>query len=251
MTPARDPISEVDLDAYVDDQLAVDRRIAVEAHLATHPETAARVMTDLRMRNELRLALGGQPEVVSPRTNEAARKLERAIGRSHRLRQLPRIAALGLVLCVAWLAHAHIGGIGAVNATVSTPAHVTEALTTFRAQKDRLPAKVAEPYRPADIRAMTAIALPELPEGWSVRGTEIVPSRFGPSIELTLDADRIGRAALFAVRPGTFDVVPATAVHDGESAAYWQIGDVAYVLVAQTDAKDLELIARDLAATLY
>lgn len=251
MTRAIDPISDADFDAYVDEQLPMDRRIEIEAHLATRPEIAARVMADLRTRNELRLALGSLPQTSSIQTTEAARRLAQGIGRRQSLRNMSRLAALGLCLFVGWIAHAQLGGIDAVNASVFTPSHVADALDTFRAQEGTQRTANAAPYRPEDIRAMTAISLPRLPEGWSVRGTEIVPSRFGPSIELTLEADKIGRAALFAVRPGTFDVVPATAVHDDQSAAFWQIGDVAYVLIAKTDAKDLELIARDLAATLY
>ena len=42
------PVTDTDLDAYVDDQLDVTRRIEVEAFLSTRPETAARVMSDLR-----------------------------------------------------------------------------------------------------------------------------------------------------------------------------------------------------------
>src|SRR3954454_4090613 len=52
-----EPISELDLMAYVDDQLDPERRIAVEDHLSRHPVLAAQVMDDLRRRDELRLDL--------------------------------------------------------------------------------------------------------------------------------------------------------------------------------------------------
>lgn len=59
MTATVDPVTDIDLDAYVDDQVDVTRRIEVEAFLSARPEAAARVMSDLRTRDELRVALAG------------------------------------------------------------------------------------------------------------------------------------------------------------------------------------------------
>ncbi|RWC52435.1 MAG: anti-sigma factor, partial [Mesorhizobium sp.] len=56
MNAMLDPVTDADLDAYVDDQMEVARRIEVEAFLSTQPEVAARVMSDLRTRDELRVA---------------------------------------------------------------------------------------------------------------------------------------------------------------------------------------------------
>ena len=56
-----DPITEVDLHAFIDDQLLPERRLDVEDHLARHPEVAARVMADLRARDALKLAFGQAP----------------------------------------------------------------------------------------------------------------------------------------------------------------------------------------------
>ena len=49
-----DPITEADLQGYVDDQLAAHRRREVEQHLAAHPDIAAHVMADLANRGVLR-----------------------------------------------------------------------------------------------------------------------------------------------------------------------------------------------------
>jgi len=56
-----EPITDVDLHAYVDDELPLVRRIEVEACICHHPEKAAHVMADLRIRDELRLALANAP----------------------------------------------------------------------------------------------------------------------------------------------------------------------------------------------
>ena len=61
MIPPLDPISDADLNAYVDDQLDMRRRIEVEDHLAHHPHVAAQVMADLRSCDELRLAFPKPP----------------------------------------------------------------------------------------------------------------------------------------------------------------------------------------------
>ncbi|MGO4839214.1 anti-sigma factor, partial [Rhizobiaceae sp. 2RAB30] len=81
MSDALDPVTDADLDAYVDDQLDVGRRIDVEAFLSVRPETAARVMADLRTRDELRVALAGVRGMPRPATAEAARRLERGLSR--------------------------------------------------------------------------------------------------------------------------------------------------------------------------
>ncbi|RUW34701.1 anti-sigma factor, partial [Mesorhizobium sp. M2A.F.Ca.ET.015.02.1.1] len=90
MTAIVDPVTDADLDAYVDDQLDVARRIEVEAHLAARPEAAARVMSDLRTRDELRVALAGPVGTARPATTEAARRLERALARGRMLFVLQR-----------------------------------------------------------------------------------------------------------------------------------------------------------------
>jgi len=56
-----EPITEIDFQAYVDDELPTGRRIEVEAHMCRHAADAARVMADLRTRDELRLALTDIP----------------------------------------------------------------------------------------------------------------------------------------------------------------------------------------------
>ena len=76
--------------------------------------------------------------------------------------------------------------------------------------------------------------VPALPDDWTVADVQIFPSTFGPSVEMAIRTETSGRVSLFAVRPGIFDVVPATLAHQQDlTAAYWQIGDVAYALVGR------------------
>ncbi|MGF7158558.1 anti-sigma factor RsiW [Rhodoligotrophos appendicifer] len=256
MTVPIDPITETDLHAYVDDQLEVQRRIEVEAYLSREPETAARVMADLRSRDELRLALADMPRIGRIGTMDAARRLERGISQDRWFTRVSRAAGLIACIGVGWVAHAQLGtlSIGTVNASTPAPRYVADARQAYQASLVRatLPsAAKSAAYDREEIRAATAIALPELPAGWTVEDAQIFPSTFGPSVEVAIKADTLGSLALFAVRPGSFDVIPATVARDGQTAAYWQIGEVAYVLIADVEGRKLEQVAVNLAKTLY
>jgi anti-sigma factor RsiW len=94
-----EPIADVDLYAYVDDELPLVRRIEVEACICHHPEKAARVMADLRIRDELRLALANVPRAGRPATTDAARRLERGIAWARIFRRAQKIAAVAILSC--------------------------------------------------------------------------------------------------------------------------------------------------------
>jgi anti-sigma factor RsiW len=258
MTTA-DPIIDADLDAYVDGELDVSRRIAVESYLSEHPATAAKVMADLSLRGELRLALATEADAGRAQTREAARRLERGLAYGRVLHSLQRIAAVAVLVTAGWVAHNSFGAFGAfsateVSASVPPPAFVDDAVAAYRTSQTR--AKMgSQPketiYNPDDIRASTAIVMPTLPAEWTVADAEIYPSAFGPSVEVTVDA-KGKRLSLFAVRPGSFAVAKVDHVSlDGVQAAYWQIGEVAYALVADPAAQNLDGEAERLSRTLY
>ncbi len=250
-------IGDIDFDAYIDDQLDPARRIAVEAHLAAHPQEAARVMADLRARDELRLALAARSTRTDPRTADAARKVERGLRGDRFMAGLRRAAAIAVFIGVGWLANEAVGpiGIGEVVASAPPPAyvedarraHVTSALRATMVSQPEVP-----DYDPVELRAATGIVMPELPDEWVVRDVQVFPSRFGPSVEMAIKTEAFGLVSLFAVRPGTFDVVePTIAGGSDTSAAFFQIGEVAYALVASGDARKLDAAAERLADTLY
>jgi len=252
-----DPVTEADLDAYVDDQLDVARRIEVESHLAARPETAARVMADLRNRDELRLALAGKPGPSRLSTADAARKLERGLVRGRMFGILQRATAVAVFVAAGWLANEAVGpfSVSEVVASTPPPAYVEDAMRAHGTSMLRA-SMASQPevrdYDVEEIRSATAIVMPTLPEDWNVRDVQIYPSRFGPSVEMAIEAGELGLLSLFAVRPGTFDVVqPTLAPADDIASAYFQIGEVADALVAEGDVGRLDRAAEKLAATLY
>jgi len=76
--------------------------------------------------------------------------------------------------------------------------------------------------------------MPSRPEGWEVANVQIFPSTFGPSVEIVIRTEALGTASLFAVRPGKTKFASVTLTHKGDwNAANWQVGEVAYALVAK------------------
>lgn len=257
MNGTQDPIVESDLIAYVDGQLDVARRIEVESHLAARPEVAARVMMDLRTRGELRLALSEMKGAPRPTTTEAARRLERGLEWGLVLSGMKNAAAVALFIGAGWLANEIVGPLSVTPVVASTPppAYVEDAIrahgtTVLRASMTSQHGVVE--YDPADIRSATAIVMPPLPKDWKVTDVQIYPSSFGPSVEVAAETIQFGRISLFAVRPGSFDVTAPRTVAGGEfMPAYFQIGEVAYTLVAKGRADDIEEAATRLSKALY
>ena len=255
---SHDPVIEADLHAYVDDQLDVGRRIEVEAYLSVNPSIAAKVMADLRVRDELRLALAGMPTAVRQETRDAARVLENTMNRPRTVDVMRRAAAVALLVGAGWVAHGWIdpGSIGEVVASVPPPQFVEEAMRAHQTAELRkqMPSQIeAGRFDPAEIRAATAIVLPAMPTEWSVRDAQVFPSTYGPSVELEVEPQSGERLSLFAVRPGNFSVQQVLLKQEGQTnAAYWQIGEVAYALISETENADkLAEQARKLARTLY
>ncbi|MBB3457581.1 anti-sigma factor RsiW [Rhizobium sp. BK313] len=252
-----DPIIDTDLDAYVDGELTVARRVEVESYLSEHPAIAAKVMADMSIRGELRMALAGEGLAAKAETREAARRLERGLAYGRVLSSFQRVAAVAILMAAGWVAHTSFGAFTAseVNASVRAPAFVDDAVRAYRATEVRSQMKSQSAhaaYNPEEIRASTAIVLPELPEGWRVTDAQIYPSEFGPSVEMTVNAGEGRQLSLFAVRPGNFAVQKVSHVkRDDVQAAYWQIGEVAYALVGDGKAADLDGAAEKLARTLY
>ncbi|TPM47403.1 anti-sigma factor [Mesorhizobium sp. B2-2-3] len=257
MTGTIDPVTDADLDAYVDDQLDVSRRIEVEAFLSARPEEAARVMSDLRMRDELRVALAGSGGMARPVTTDAARRLERGLARGRIFGVLQRAAAVAAFVAAGWLANGIVGpmSVTRVVASPQPPAYVDEAVRAHRTTlvRESMSSQAEAPnYNAGEIRAATAIVMPSLPNDWKVRDVQVYPSRFGPSVEMAVETKEMGLVSLFAIRPGTFDVVKPTVAPSGDiSSAYFQIGEVAYAVVAQSQVRDLDRAAETLARTLY
>ena len=249
-----DPVSLDDVHAYIDDQLDVARRVEVEAYLAKRPEAAAQVMADLRTRDELRMALAGKPSFVRPTTGDAARRIDGALARQAWLHRLRPAMAATVLLAAGWFANGLVMSEPAVSAS-GLPGYVEAAVSARQTSLLRA-AMFSQPEAPdydrAELLSATAIAIPELPADWLVTDVQVFPSRYGPSIEIAIQAGRYGTLSLFSARPGGFAVAPVSTLTLGElSGAYWQTGEVAFALLGDRTQQELGRAAAGLAETLY
>jgi len=257
MQQASDAISELDLNAYVDEQLDDWQRLRVEDHRARHPEAAARVMQDIRLRRELRLALAPAGTPTGAHRAGAA-QLSRALRRDERIRRAIRLVPVGLLVVTGWLANEGFGplSVGKVVASQAPPPVVSAALSAREASLVRLPMRSqpqASRLDPAELRAATGILLPRFDRDWTIRDAQVFPSPQGPGIEIVFDAGDLGRLTHFAVRTGSFAVtMPHVETHGRENVAWFQIGETAHVMIADRgDVASLLGIAEQLSSTLY
>jgi anti-sigma factor RsiW len=250
-----DPITDVDLLAYVDDQLDATRRIEIEDYLAHHPEAAMQVMADLKHRDSLRLAFASDLPRPPFSMLESAGRLERALGWRELGLKLRRIAAVVALVGFGWFAHSQVGlGISDSEASPKPPTFVEDALHShetalLRARMASQPE--ANTYDPAEIRAEIGIELPTLPDGWQVLDAQIFPSREGHSVEIAIKAGDLGRLSLFAAQAPAFNVIaPTLARFDKANAVYWQTGPLAYAVIGTGSDRAIEQAASQLAHKL-
>ncbi|TWF49467.1 anti-sigma factor [Neorhizobium alkalisoli] len=253
----KDMIIDADLNAYVDGQLDTAARLRVETYLADNPQAAARVMTDLSMRTSLKLAMSSNEMLGRAETREAARRLSANLDSRRKWAVVQRIAAVAVLVSVGWLANSSIGPFAPreVNASVRTPPLLEEAIRAHETALVRqgMPSQPqVRAYEREDIRAATAIVMPELPNDWQVDDVQIFPSEFGPSVEARLHTGEGMVISLFAVRPGHFAVEPVKDISMANAeAAWWQIGDVAYAVVSSNAKSGLADEAELLKKSLY
>ena len=242
-----DQMSEIDLDAYVDDQLTAGRRVEVEGHLAGHPALAGRVMADLRARDELRLAFANVPPPTLGSLS-AARRLQRAVWFDTRLSGFRRVAVVLLLVGAGWVANEQLDSllVGKVAASTQPPTFVSEAVMAHRTAllRGEMRSQIEAPdYDPDEVRSATAIVMPRLPSGWKALDVQVFPSTYGPSVQMTLAASSFGVVSLYASRPGDRRTEPAEIAHtDGATAAFWRKGEVGYVLVANPGVDSAGLV---------
>jgi len=247
-------VTDMDLDAYVDNQLDAAGRLRVEKHLAKSPGAAVRVMADLSIRSSLKLAMCSKEEHASSDTREAARRLSSSLSDRQMWNSVRKVAAVALLVSFGWLAHTSIGPTE-VNASVHPPAFVEQAIRahqTTLVRSGMLSQPEVQAYDRDEIRAATAITMPELPGDWKVVDVQVFPSEFGPSIEAAVTTGEGTRISLFASRPGGFAVESVKNLDLANAeAAWWQIGEIAYAVVSSTPDIGLTDEAETLKNSLY
>ncbi|ACL59351.1 anti-sigma factor family protein [Methylobacterium nodulans] len=254
-----DPITESDLNAYIDGQLDLARRIEVEEHLAANPRIAARVMADLRTRDALSAAFAPshpnpQSGPVPERIALAARRLDRALTWRRIGQRFQRAAVVALLVGTGWLMHAETGGFGVPGTIASThsPPFVEDAIQARQASQIRARVASLRPtpaYDRSGIEAATGIHLPDLPQDWRVRDLQIFPTRSGAGVEVAIDAAALGPVALFATRTEDGEALAPEVTRSAEAVTvYWKAGHTAFALSGGADEPALGRAAATLGA---
>lgn len=233
-----DEPTEMELQAYVDDQLDAGRRFAVEAHLSDRPDLAARLMRDLSMKSALRL-LTIRDEPLPAGIAAAADGLSRR-GRALRW---GRAAPLGGVALAA--------GLGAyLFLSDSPPDYVDMALASHRVAliRAQMASQVETPaldYQ--EILANTRIIVPTLPADWRVTDVQLFPADNAPALLIWVKTADGRNFSIFAQRARSKAPETPDAVREGaQSVAYWRRGEMSYALTGDGEPDVLDDTAEHL-----
>jgi len=242
-----EPVSELDLMAYVDDQLDPERRIAVEDHLSHHPALAAQIMDDLRRRDELRLALTEAASSISDHRLELpAQRLGRRLSLRIALHRNRRAIAASILIGAGWFAHSVFGGIGADPASAAhiLPVFADEAVEAHRTALVEAQHDVGSRATSDTANSSASIPLPHLPMAFAPVASHLVPVDRGNAVQMLIHGPDEELLTLFAVETDSFSIDPphAEAVRD-VNVVYWRSGWFAYVLSGTGDRNELLSLA--------
>lgn len=244
-----DNINEMDLLAFVDDQIDDRRKLEIETWLADRPVEAARVMRDLRDRTAIKLALQDLHPVPSPALIALAAerpRVQRPVQRPlwRRFAAMAAVVATGVIL--GTVSDQPFGSI----LIGGPPAYINDAVQSHEASLVRvgMPSRPKVPWMQAvDIRTAIRIRLPVLPQGWRLIDVQVFPSDQGPSAQLLIDTGGDGEVSLFSSQTrGDKTFQPVVVRRNGESVAFWEIEGQSFVLIGDQSRADLHDMALDL-----
>jgi anti-sigma factor RsiW len=241
------PVTEEELHAYVDGELAADRRAAVEQWLATHADDAARVAAWHAQAEAIRARYGAVvSEPIPPRFDLA--KLVRAG------RKWPRLAAAAVLLAFLIGGGAGWYGRGAWEGAGPARAITTEAFDAHRLY-------IAEVRHPIEVKAGEShlnrwlsrrvgyeMPTPNLdPFGLKLLGGRLLPGNSGRAAALYMYEGSTGeRFTVYCRR----DQAPQTALRyraAGPVGSYfWVQDDVAFVVSGPADRTRLQKVAESI-----
>src|SRR5262249_610843 len=243
MIDRNSPVTEDELHAYVDDEIAADRRGAVEAWLASHPEDAARVA-------QWRGAAAAHPPPHRPLAPPPPPPRGGALpDRSPPRFDLDKLArgarswraAAAAAVIVAFLAGGVVGWM-AHGASAAAPTR----FDTFTAQAlDAHKVYVVEVRHPVEgtggerphfgqwlsKRLDYELRIPELePSGLKLVGGRLLPGPFGPAAFCMYEGPSGERFTIYYARTDSPQTAMRYRAADRFAAVYWVENGLAYVV---------------------
>jgi anti-sigma factor RsiW len=243
MTPRR--ISETELNALVDGELAPEERAEVEALLQSAPaeQALARELADLNA--ALRARYGGEPD--RPLPQRAPRLLAQFPRRGPTLAVRQRAFAAALAIAVAAGAAGYIArDMGGADRR-QEPNFVANAIGAHRVYvpevRHPVEVKAGEEHlvRWLNRRVGAPFAAPSLVEhGWKLMGGRLVPDGGQPAAQFMYE-DGSGRRLTLYIRKetGTANTAFRFAEREGFGAFYWIDQPLAYALAGRLQREEL------------
>ena len=245
------PITEDDLNAFVDEGLDPGRRAEVAAYLETHPEIATRIEGYAKQRDQLRtLLLPIADEPIPPELN--VRRIAELHERRSRSNWWAAAAAAVVVLtCLA-------GAGGWMLRSMSGPPQQGVASLAQEAA-DNYAVYGPDRLHPVELRAAATgelvdwvsqrlgrrVQVPNLEtSGYRFMGGRVVATPHGPAALFMYDNDH-GIRLVMLTRPMTVDQgAPMRPVSQGDVSGFaWAAKGMGYSLVGPTDLETLHPIA--------
>jgi anti-sigma factor RsiW len=244
------PVTEDELNAYIDGELPADRMEAVTAWLAAHPEQAVTVASWRAQSERIRARYGTVLEEVVPErlTLEQVMRADRANGKS-------RIAWAAAAAVLAFLAGG-VSGWFAHGASVNTR---TGSFSVANGALDAHRLYIAEVRHPVEVpgterqhmttwlskRVGEELRVPDLQSiGLKLVGGRLLPGPTGAAAFYMYEGASGERFTIYCAKVAA----PASAFRytAGERAAafYWNDGKVAYVVSGPADRDRLEKVAK-------
>ncbi len=250
----RTPITDADLNAYVDGQLDAERRAEVEAHLADNPRDRARVTAWQEQAETLRALYGHVAEEPVPSRLSVHRI---AIERRRSIMRTMSAMAAALLLVVAGGAGGWVGrGLLVPGAAEVTLVSEAEAAHALYAPEVVHPVEVtgengAHLVKWLSKRLDRSLTAPDLSaDGFSLVGGRLLPASGSAAALLMYERQDGARVTLY-VTPGSGDETAMRFSDKGRLAAVsWQTGALDCVLVGDQPRDTLMKLAKASYASL-
>lgn len=244
-----EPITEADLNAYIDGCLTPARRIDVEAYLALHPEVAAELMDSMRQRDEIRMFLAAPGTPPLPATVSLARRLGRALRLHAALPVARSVLVAASLLCLGWFGHATFGVPDRETAHAADPSDLLadDAVQAFHVTELKASLLARPPVASAPDRAAGA-ALPltvPLPPGYRRIAVDDLPWAGGIARFELLAAPGGETMVLLVAETDTYGTDrPELESAGGITTVSWWDGRYAYALSGDVPAAALMAVVR-------
>lgn len=239
------PVTEADLQAYVDGVLPETRRAEVEAYLASHPEEAERVAAYRRQNEVLRLQYGPIADEAVPerlRTDALRRRVKYGV------RAAAAVAWMALGGVIGWQLQGYLSEQRMESSALARRAAVAHAVYT---PEVRRPVEVGADQEVQLVnwlskRLGTPLKVPQLGDiGYALVGGRLLPGDRGPVAQFMYQ-DAKGQRLTLYVRANPDDTRETAfrfAQENNVRVFYWLDRKLGYALSGEIEKAELLRVA--------